>query len=129
METVEEVEFAGNLVSDTSRDSLSIECFVDLNSGVKGPGRFSMVKICDTTNIAARISFTIGARILYENILVQTDVDIQAVYYTRKKVRLLPLQDACGEILTVLRFETNHCLSSSPPHRRHLVVEKTAHLH
>lgn len=129
MEAIEEVEFAGNLVSDTSRDSLSIECFVDLNSGVKGPGRFSMVKICDTTNIAAQISFTIGVRILYGSILVQTDVDIDAVCYTRTKVRLLSLQDASGAILTVLRFGTSHCLSSSPPHRRHLVVEKTAHLH
>lgn len=64
MEAVEKVEFAGNLVPDTSRDSLSVECFVNFDSGVKGPGRFSMVQICDTADVAVQISFTAGARIL-----------------------------------------------------------------
>lgn len=56
MESVEKVEFAGDLVSNTSRDTLSVVGLIDLNSRVESPGRFSMVEICDTANVAVRIS-------------------------------------------------------------------------
>lgn len=130
MEAVEKVEFAGNLVSYTSWDSLSVECFVDFNSWIKGPGRFGVVEICDTTNVAAQISLIlIRVEILYASLLVQTDADIQAICHTKTKVRLLtPERMFWWIILTVLRFGIGHCLSSSRLHHRHLVVEKTVHL-
>lgn len=65
MKAVEEVEFARNLVSNTSWDTLTVVCFVDLNSGVEGPSRFSMIEICNAANIAIQISITIEVRALY----------------------------------------------------------------
>lgn len=65
MEAVEEVEFAGDLVSNTSRDTLTVVCFVDLDSGVEGPSRFSMIEICNAANIAVQISITVEVGALY----------------------------------------------------------------
>lgn len=52
METVEKIEFAGYLIPNTSRGARAIECFVNLQTGVKCPGRLGMIEVGNSANIA-----------------------------------------------------------------------------
>lgn len=69
VESVQEVEFGGHLVTDTSRDALGIEESRNLNARVKGPVGCGVVTVGQTTKV-----------------VMQGDVDVETVHDTGRFV-------------------------------------------